>query len=71
MPNYESDIRAGHYVDGRFRYPLTQPAQARAKAMFMASEYGRSVYVYTRAAAGSPAVINQELSSREKQYGSG
>lgn len=50
-------VRAGHFVEGR-HFALSNVAQAKARAAFLAGEYGRAVYVVTRSAIGAEANVS-------------
>lgn len=58
-----SDLRPGHYVDGRIRYALTYPNQAKARAVELARGYERPVRVYTRLFHGGLLLLDESLSS--------
>lgn len=49
--------RPGHFVDGRY-FPLSHGAQARARAAFLATTYGRPVYVVTRRDVGGDTHVS-------------
>lgn len=49
--------RPGHFVDGRF-YPLSNFEQAKARAAFLATTYGRPVYVLTRKGIAGRAEVS-------------
>lgn len=49
--------RPGHFVDGRY-YPLSKFEQAKARAMFLATTYGRPVYVLTRKVIAERAEVS-------------